>query len=430
MSKREISWLLAQEARGAAQALRQGIETQIRDSLPPTQPGDDSESGALSTPLLNSFTAFDEAMNLLGNLQSAKGSTRRGRVDVAALLYELSPNATINLNTSEGTEVFGEEQSLKRMLQILLADAGGQAALQSAGPIIYVSRENENVRITANLGPDASHQTALEHRFLNRTALRVGGRVEMTGHSLSLILPADGAAAQKELASLREELEQAQELGEAYARELAGVLVAAEQQVESGRDEREDSVFEGAQRLATSWRFHLALSAQSTGNQQEQARELDTVLALSATAEANRQQNVSWSDVETTVRDSAVGRLVEFQGSGSSTPATLSGAAPQLVLWMVHEALTLCAEEAQGGARTSLTLHVEEQVDAIRIFTKFHESQSSIQAWKQVASDSQGSRSCGAAWALLSCFVQDTEHQAGTNTLSTGQRELWLRLQK
>ncbi len=369
-------------------------------------------------------------MNLLGNLQSAKGSTRRGRIDVAALLYELSPNATINLNTSEGTEVFGEEQSLRRMLQILLADAGGQAALQSAGPIIHVTREDDNVRITANLGPDASHQTALEHRFLNRTALRVGGRVEMTGHSLSLILPADDAAAQKELASLRDELEQAQELGEAYARELAGVLIAAEQHVESGRSEKEDSVFEGAQRLATSWRFHLALSAQAPGDQRAQNRALDSVLSLSAAVEANQQETLSWSEVETDVRQSCVDCLVEFEGTGTTAPAKLSGAAPQLVLWMIHEVLTLSAAEAPRGTSTPIILHVEDEVDAVRISTKFNESQASIQAWKHVVSDSPSSRPCTAAWALLSCFIQDTEHQAGCSTLTNGQRQLWLRLRK
>jgi signal transduction histidine kinase len=57
-------------------------------------------------------------------------------------------------------------------------------------------------------------------------ALRLGGRLELEGGEQALLLPADGASVQHEVDELRRELEQAKQLGEAYARELAEVFAA------------------------------------------------------------------------------------------------------------------------------------------------------------------------------------------------------------
>jgi signal transduction histidine kinase len=59
-------------------------------------------------------------------------------------------------------------------------------------------------------------------------ATRYGGRLELEGGMASIMLPADGASDQREVADLRRELEAAQRQGEAYARELAAVFSYSE----------------------------------------------------------------------------------------------------------------------------------------------------------------------------------------------------------
>jgi signal transduction histidine kinase len=57
---------------------------------------------------------------------------------------------------------------------------------------------------------------------------------------MSLVLPADAAIDQSEMADLRKELEQAQQLGEAYARELAAVFAAGQlPEVDAASDRRD-----------------------------------------------------------------------------------------------------------------------------------------------------------------------------------------------
>src|SRR5690606_4998480 len=88
--------------------------------------------------------------------------------------------------------------------------------------------QDEWVKVTVELGPDISATAELERRWLSRMAVRHGGRLELEGGTESLLLPADGASDQREVIELRKELEQAQQLGEAYARELATMLSAAD----------------------------------------------------------------------------------------------------------------------------------------------------------------------------------------------------------
>lgn len=218
LTRQELSWLLAQEARGAARALREGVgqlkvPTVEIDSLPEVE---------------TNLDALDEAIERLTELQSgAQGKGRRGRIDLAALLYEVAPNARIAIEPGSGTEVFGEESELRRMLHVLVSQTNSDpSAGGAASPDITIRRQDEWVRISVELGPDSSATAELERRWLSRMAVRHGGRLELEGGTESILLPADGASDQREVAELRKELEQAQQLDEAYARELASMLAA------------------------------------------------------------------------------------------------------------------------------------------------------------------------------------------------------------
>lgn len=225
LTRHEISWLLAQEARGAARALREGV-SQLRQGPGPEprivamQPG---EGPAVETTL----DALDDAISMLSDLNTGtRGATkaRRGRIDLAALLMDLSPNTRLAIEPGAGTEVMGDEQDLRRMLNMLVTQAG---STQGGAAEVRIRRQAEWVKISVELGPDAGAQE-LERRWLSRMATRHGGSVELEGGTQSIFLPADGASDQREVVELRKELEQAQQLGEAYARELASVLAAGD----------------------------------------------------------------------------------------------------------------------------------------------------------------------------------------------------------
>src|SRR5688500_5593079 len=99
LTRQELSWLLAQEARGAAKALREGVgslqQPQRMDSMAPVE---------------TTLDELDDAIGKLSELQSGpRSAARRGRIDLAALLYQVAPNARISMQPGEGTEVFGEE---------------------------------------------------------------------------------------------------------------------------------------------------------------------------------------------------------------------------------------------------------------------------------------------------------------------------------
>jgi signal transduction histidine kinase len=225
LTRHEISWLLAQEARGAARALREGV-SQLRQGPPGIEPriiNTPSEAPAVETTL----DALDDAISMLSELNTgARGATkaRRGRIDLAALLMDLSPNTRLAIEPGAGTEVFGDEQDLRRMLNMLVTQAG---STQGGAAEVKIRRQAEWVKISVELGPDAGAQE-LERRWLSRMATRHGGWVELEGGTQSIFLPADGASDQREVVELRKELEQAQQLGEAYARELASVLTAGD----------------------------------------------------------------------------------------------------------------------------------------------------------------------------------------------------------
>jgi signal transduction histidine kinase len=197
--------------------LRKGVLAgpEIRGATVPPAPSFEPELDAL-----------DDAMKMLATLY-AGGSTRsrRGRIDLAALLYEVAPNARVSIEPGSGTEVFGDETELRRMLQVLVGStnpAGGGAEMGT--PELSVKREGSEIRVSVTLGPDSSANAGTERAWLARMATRYGGRLELEGGNASIMLPADGATDQREVEDLRRELEAAQRQGEAYARELAAVF--------------------------------------------------------------------------------------------------------------------------------------------------------------------------------------------------------------
>jgi len=224
LTRHEISWLLAQEARGAAKALRTEVD-QLRSP----------ERVASIPPVETTLDALDDAIEMLSELNTGnKGRNRRGRIDLAALLYEIVPNARIAMEPGAGTEVFGDEVELRRMLHLLVGQAsGGPSTLGVSETEVQIRRKADFVRIAVNLGPDTAQLAELEHRWLSRMALRHGGSVELEGGTLSVLLQADGASDKREVTELRKELAEAQELGEAYARELAGMLAGGDVRTET-----------------------------------------------------------------------------------------------------------------------------------------------------------------------------------------------------
>lgn len=216
LTRQELSWLLAQEARGAARALREGVQ-QLTQPPPPGPVVEIHEAPAVETNL----DALDEAIARLGELQmGSRAAARRGRIDLGALVCEVMPNARVAMDTGSGTEVFGEEQELRRMIHLLVSQTNsGPLDSESARTDVEIKRDGEWVKISVELGPDSSATAELERRWLSRMATRHGGRLELEGGTETLLLPADRAT--DEMAELRRELEQAQQLGEAYARELA-----------------------------------------------------------------------------------------------------------------------------------------------------------------------------------------------------------------
>lgn len=210
-----------QEARGTARALRDEVgqlktgQERLSDQAPPVDSMLDALDGAIEM-----MSALDGPTSVtLGH-----GKDRRGRIDIAALLFDIAPNAKIAIEPGAGTEVFGVENELRRVLALIVKQSGSDANTSSA---IDIRRDSEWVTVSVSIGPEGMSTRDLEHRWLNRMATRHGGRVEITGNVTRLYLPADTSSGQQEIRQLRKELEQAQQLGEVYARELAEAFAVA-----------------------------------------------------------------------------------------------------------------------------------------------------------------------------------------------------------
>lgn len=214
LTRQELGWLLMQEARGTARALR--------DEVGQLRTGDRQSDEA--PPVDSMLDALDGAIEMMSALEApagpalGHGKDRRGRIDIAALLFDLAPNAKISIEPGAGTEVFGVEIELRRVLDLLVRQSSSDSK-SSAG--IEVRRDGDWVVVSVAIGPEGLSTRDLEHRWLNRMAARHGGRVEFAGNVTRLCLPADNSSGQQEILQLRKELEQAQQLGAVYARELA-----------------------------------------------------------------------------------------------------------------------------------------------------------------------------------------------------------------
>ncbi|HEY8039840.1 MAG TPA: sensor histidine kinase [Polyangiaceae bacterium] len=218
LTRQELGWLLTQEAQGAAERLRKGVSA-LTQAPPP--PGVDP-SGVETT-----LSALDDAMKMLSSLHNKPAALRgrRGRIDLASMLWEVAPEARVSIEPGSGTEVFGDESELRRMLHVMLGHGSG------SGSAVTIKRDKDEVVVGVTLGPDSSATAETERAWLARMALRYGGRYELEGAMEILALPAEGVEARDDVAKLRKELDEARKQGEAYARELAAVWAAGDEPV-------------------------------------------------------------------------------------------------------------------------------------------------------------------------------------------------------
>jgi two-component system, OmpR family, sensor kinase len=220
LTRQELGWLLTQEAQGAAERLRKGVSA-LTQAPPP--PG--SETGADATGVDATLSALDDAMRMLSNLHNRPSNIRgrRGRIDLASLLWEVAPEARVSIEPGSGTEVHGDESEFRRMLHVMLGHGSG------SGSAVTIRREADEVVIGVVLGPDSSVTAETERAWLARMAIRYGGRYELVGSQEVLALPAEGIDARDDVAKLRKELDEARKQGEAYARELAAVWASGDE---------------------------------------------------------------------------------------------------------------------------------------------------------------------------------------------------------
>jgi hypothetical protein len=219
LTRQELGWLLTQEAQGAAERLRKGVSALTQAPPPPGAEGGEA-SGVDAT-----LSALDDAMKMLSSLHNRPVSVRgrRGRIDLASLLWEVAPEARVSIEPGSGTEVFGDEAELRRMLHVMLGHGTG------TGSAVTIRREGDEVVVAVALGPDSSATAETERAWLGRMAIRYGGRCELEGSQEVLALPAEGVDSRDDVAKLRKELDEARKQGEAYARELAAVWAAGEE---------------------------------------------------------------------------------------------------------------------------------------------------------------------------------------------------------
>lgn len=226
LTRQELGWLLTQEASGAAERLRVGVQVLKTNAPPAPEPGTDEAS---TLGLDDTLNALDDAMKMLSSLHTKPSTTkgRRGRIDLAALIWEVAPDARVSIETGpverSGTEVFADEGELRRMLHVLIGQGTG------AGSAVTIKRDGEDVRVAVVLGPDSSATAETERAWLARMAIRYGGRYELEGGAEVLSFPADGVSERKEREALRKELDEARKQGEAYARELAQAYAHGEE---------------------------------------------------------------------------------------------------------------------------------------------------------------------------------------------------------
>src|SRR5262245_61180239 len=111
LTRHELGWLLTQEAQKAAERLREGVQVLRTQGPPPEASGVDS-----------SLDALDDTMRLLSSLHQNAPNVRgrRGRIDLASLLWDVAPDVRVSIEPGSGTEVYGDEAELRRVLHILI----------------------------------------------------------------------------------------------------------------------------------------------------------------------------------------------------------------------------------------------------------------------------------------------------------------------
>ena len=220
LTRQELGWLLTQEAQGAAERLRMGVQILKSNAPPPLI----SAEGAAGPHVDATLDALDEAMRMLSTIHKvpSAGRGRRGRIDLASLLWEVAPDARVSIEPGGGTEISGDEVEIRRMMHLLVGHGSG------AGSAVTVRRDGDEVRVSVVLGPDSSATADTERAWLSRMAIRYGGKYELEGGMEVISLPADGAIDAKERDILRKELDEARKQGEAYARELAQAFAQGE----------------------------------------------------------------------------------------------------------------------------------------------------------------------------------------------------------
>jgi signal transduction histidine kinase len=265
LTRQELGWLLTQQAAGAAERLRKGVET-LKTNVPPPP---DSSTPDPGVGVDTTLAALDDAMKMLTTLHKAPVSVRgrRGRIDLASLLWEVAPEARVSMEPGSGTEVFGDEAELRRMLHVLVGHGAG------SGSAVNVRRDGDFVRVGVVLGPDSSATAETERAWLSRMAIRYGGQHELEAGAEVLSLPADGVDERDEREALRKELDEARKQGEAYARELAQVFAHGEEPV-SQSSYPPPLATPAAERLSTLVRMSGGIAASLRGMLSPVGREL------------------------------------------------------------------------------------------------------------------------------------------------------------
>jgi two-component system OmpR family sensor kinase len=230
LTRTELAWLLTQEARSAAQKLRRGVGLTIPPpESTPSPPAATPTPGPTEVmiPVASEDTGvetmlnrLDETMSMLASLHGHTPRGRRGKIDIAALIWEIAPEARVQIEMGKGLVVFGDESELRRMLHVLMAQGGDP--LSSSGVDVSVKRDGDEIKVAVQLGPDKSQGFDTESHWLSRMAVRYGGRLALEGDKQTLVLQANDE--HREVETLRRELAAAQAQGEAYARELAAVM--------------------------------------------------------------------------------------------------------------------------------------------------------------------------------------------------------------
>ncbi len=383
LTRQELGWLLTQEAQGAAERLRVGVQV-LKTNAPPAPDVHISETGGHG--LDATLDALDDAMKMLSSLHQTpgapRGGGRRGRIDLAALIWEVAPDARVSIEPGHGTEVFGEEGELRRMVHVLVGHSTG------VGSAVTIKREGDDVRLSVMLGPDSSTIAETERAWVSRMAIRYGGRYELEGGAEVLSLPADGVSEKKERESLRKELDEARKQGEVYARELAAVIAQGEETATPSTippamhmlpaGERFASLAKFAGGVAAELRTILAPTAKHLGPHKAGeedpmpviaravSRAQDFVAALGALGDLHQEEETKLVDLGETARQAARalgGRADRAEVkieivSPSSTDRALGSAriGPRAALVLTRELLVQAIAASPRGSVVTLTI--------------------------------------------------------------------------